>query len=367
MPKVMRAHKIRLYPNNKQATYFAKACGVARFTYNWGLENWKRQYEAGKKPTANGLSKEFNAIKRGEFPFVQEVTKYASQIAFAHLDKAFRNFFRRCKGGGAAGYPKFKKKGVKDSFSIGNDAFRVNGKKIRIPRLGWVRMAESLRLAGKIMSATISRKADRWFVSVLVEIDVPDSESQASGAVGVDLGLKKLATLSDGTVFENPRLYAVYARKLRKAHKDLARKKKGSKNRQKAKDNLAKLYYKIQCISQDSLHKMTRYVASNYKTVCIEDLDIASMMGRKAFNRALASASLGEILRQLTYKAGDVRIVDRYFPSTKLCPECGGLNNLSLGERAYRCNCGYGPVDRDLHAAKNILAQGLGEVKPVET
>jgi putative transposase len=187
------AHKIRLEPTCKQESYFMRACGTARFAYNWALSQWITQYKAGLKPSGYSLKKEFNAIKGTQFPWVYEVTKYACQQPFIFLQKAFNNFFK-----GHARYPTFKKKGVHDSFYIGNDHIQIKGKSIRLPRLGWVKMREEVRFKGEVKSATISRIADKWFVSLQIQFEdhQPPCENQAS--VGVDLGVKTLATLFDG-------------------------------------------------------------------------------------------------------------------------------------------------------------------------
>ena len=194
---MLRAHKIRLYPNDKQVTYFAKACGTARFAYNWGLAEWKRRYEAGEPVNEGILRKELNAIKREQFPWMLEVTKCAPQLAIKNnLNSAFRNFFRCLKQGKQVGFPKFHKKGVNDSFTLSNDQFQVRDKSVKIPNLGWVRLAENLRFNGKLLSATISRTADKWFISI--QIEMPDSEIpvRENQVAGVDLGISNLATLS---------------------------------------------------------------------------------------------------------------------------------------------------------------------------
>ncbi len=175
--EITLGHKIRLNPNKQQVEYFNKACGTARFTYNWGLAEWKRQYEAGLKPSGLALKKDFNAIKQEQFPWTYEVTKYASQQPFIQLQTAFIKFFK-----GDAKYPVFKKKGIHDSFYIGNDQFRIEGKKIRIPNLGWVRMAECLGYNGKMLNAVVSRTADKWFVSIniLMNLKVQKIEQNRS-------------------------------------------------------------------------------------------------------------------------------------------------------------------------------------------
>lgn len=356
-----RSHVIRLNPNNKQVTYFEKACGCQRFVYNWGLSAWKKSYEEGNKPTGRGLKKQFNGIKHTEYPWIAEVTKCVVDTAFENLNTAFRNFFRTKNG---KTYPKFHKKGVKDSFTIDNTKFVVDGRKIRIPKLGWVRMTEELRFNGKIMSATIKRRADRWFVSIAVEVaDV--SESQASGVVGVDLGIKTLATLSDGTVFENPKTYYRYDKQLRRAQKSLSRKKKGSKNRAKAKLKLSKIHYRISCVVGDYIHKMVRHVANNYHTVVLEDLNVKGMLRNRHLSKAVSRSNFHKIRQLLQYKCGDIRLVDRFYPSSKTCSSCGKVKDMPLRLRTYDCECGLS-LDRDLNAALNILRAGCSDVKPVE-
>jgi len=357
-----RSHVIQLSPNNQQATYFEKACGCQRFAYNYGLAAWKTEYEAGNRPTGRGLKKQFNAIKHTEYPWIAEVTKCAVDSAFENLNTAFRNFFRAKSG---KTYPKFHKKGVKDSFTVDNTKFTIDGRRIRIPKLGWVRMTEELRFNGKLMSATVKKRAGKWFVSIAVETaDV--SESQASGAVGVDLGIKTLATLSDGTVFENPKTYYKYDKQLRRTQKSLSRKKKGSKNRAKTKLKLSRFHYRVGCIVDDHIHKMTRYVADNYHTVVLEDLNVKGMLKNRRLSKAVSRSNFHKVRQFLRYKCGDVRFVDRFYPSSKTCSACGRIKNMPLHLRVYDCECGLS-LDRDLNAARNILRAGCPDVKPVET
>jgi len=187
------SHKIQLQPTCKQAHYFRKACGIARFVWNHALAEWQRQYAAGQKPSGFSLKKAFNAIKPSAFPWMYEVTKYASQQPFIHLQTSFTRFFK-----GVSRYPKFKKKGVHDSFYIGNDHIQVKGKHIRLPKLGWVKMREALRFSGKVESATVSRVADKWFVSLHVQLREAPVPCESQARVGVDVGIKQLATLFDG-------------------------------------------------------------------------------------------------------------------------------------------------------------------------
>jgi len=241
---MMLAHRIALRPNNAQTTYLSRAAGTARFAYNWALAEWKRRYATWKldntraKPTQQSLRRQLNAIKREQFPWMLEVTKNAPQMAIIQLGQAFNNFFA-----GRARYPQFRRKGIHDRFSLTNDQFAIDGKRIRIPHLGWVRMRESLRFTGKMLSATVSRVADRWYVSIAVDTHdsshLPKAENQ--GTVGVDLGVSSLATLSTGEKIEGPKPHKALLKRIRRLSRSLSRKQKGSNNRRKARHRLSRL------------------------------------------------------------------------------------------------------------------------------
>ena len=177
------SHKIELSANNKQSTYFSKACGTARFAYNWALNEWKNQYILGLKTNEMALRRQLNSIKKEQFPWMLEVTKNAPQMAIINLGEAFKRFFK-----GISKYPQFKKKGHSDSFSLTNDQFKLSENKIKIPHLGWVKLCEKLRFSGKIISATISRIAQKWFVSITVETNFIPQITENQGVVGIDLG-----------------------------------------------------------------------------------------------------------------------------------------------------------------------------------
>ena len=372
---MLRSHKIALDPNKQQATYFSKASGVARFAYNWGLAEWKRQYEAGEKPTQASLRRQLNAIKREQFPWMLEVTKNAPQMALIHLGDAFQRFFR-----GDAKYPAFKKKGIHDSFALTNDQFAVRDKRIRIPNLGWVRMREVLRFSGKIISATISRKADKWLVSITVDTEEMPPMCENQAIVGVDLGVNRLATLSDGTFVTGAKPHRILLNRLRRLSRTLSRKQKGSKNRAKAKLKLAKLHAKVANIRNDELHKLTTSLASQYGVVVIEDLNVKGMMANHRLARAVGDMGFHEFQRQLVYKTamrgGQLIIADRWFASSKICSKCGTKQeSMPLSIREWTCSeCGT-YHDRDLNAAKNLMKLAVSstvtacgeDVKPAHT
>ncbi len=366
------AHKIRLYPNNKQKTYFKKACGVARFAYNWALARWNERYEAGEKPNESELRKELNSIKKTEFPWMLEVTKCAPQQAIKDLGKAFSNFFK-----GKAGHPKLHRKFANDSFGISNDQCSVSGKSIRIPNLGKVRMAEELRFDGKIMNVTISRHADKWFVAIQVELQdyYPDSKSAGceNQAAGVDLGVKDLATVSDmagSRKISGSKPLKKLKAKMRRLSKSLSRKQgassgeKKSKNFAKAQKQLSRLHYRIGCIREDETHKLTTELAYHYPAIGIEDLNVKGMMANHKLAKAVSDMSFFEFRRQLEYKSGisGARIVvaDKWYPSSKTCSCCGHkLDELKLSVREWECpKCGT-HHDRDVNAATNLRNRAL--------
>ena len=356
------AHKIALDPNNLQATYFARASGTARFAYNWALAEWQRQYEACKadsslpKPSQMALRRQLNGIKREQFPWMLDVTKNAPQMAIIQLGAAFKNFFA-----GRAQYPKFRKKGLQDRFSLTNDQFSIGGSRIRIPNLGWVRMRETLRFTGKIMSATVSRVADKWFVSLTV--DTPDSlplpKAENQGAVGVDLGVSALATLSTGESIAGPKAHKALLCRLQRLSRSVSRKAKGSENRKKAKVKLSRLHARIGNIRKEGLHQLTTDLTRRFHTIGIEDLNVRGMVKNRHLSRAVSDRGFFEFRRQLDYKAaqrgGVVIVADRWYPSSKTCSACGHkLEALPLSVREWTCpECGS-VHDRDVNAAINL-------------
>ena len=355
------AHKIALKPNNIQKTYFSRASGTARFAYNWALAEWNKQYSASKddpsqpKPSQVALRRQLNAIKHEQFPWMLEVTKNAPQMAIIQLGTAFKNFFA-----GTAAYPTFRKKGVHDRFTVTNDQFQVDGSRIRIPNLGWVRMRETLRFAGKIMSATISRVADRWFVSITVDTslsNLPRAENQ--GAVGVDLGVSVLATLSTGERIMGPKAHKAALLRLKRLSRSLSRKTKGSNNRKKAQMKIARLHAKISNIRKDGLHKLTTDLTRRFDTIGIEDLNVKGMMKNRRLSRAIGDMGFYEFRRQLNYKAGfrgnAIVVAERWFASSKICSACDcKVESLPLSVRVWTCSSCNTLHDRDVNAANNL-------------
>jgi putative transposase len=371
---VVRGYQTELDLTNEQRTACLKHAGASRFAYNWGLSRSQEIYRAtGKRAWAIDLHRELNALKKTDFPWMYEVSKCAMQEALRDLDNAFKHFFRRLalkkqgKLKGKVGFPKFKKR----SKAIGS--FRLTGAihvfedAVQLPRLGRLRLHEHgyIPTGAKVLSATVSEKAGRWFVSVQVlsrEQDKP--VSTATSAVGVDLGIKTLATLSDGTTFENPRALKHAQKKLRRLERAKSRRKKGSKNRNKARKAIAAVHGRIANIRKDATHKLTSHLATQYALVAIEDLHVAGMLKNHKLAQAVSESNFGEIRRQLEYKAAwhgtHLVTIDRFYPSSKTCSVCGHVKTeLSLSERVFVCEvCGLA-LDRDHNAALNLLNEAL--------
>jgi len=363
---MLLAHRIRLDPNNVQATYLARAAGTARFAYNWALAEWQRLYEACKadsalpKPSEAALRRQLNAIKREQFPWMLEVTKNAPQLAIMQLGRAFENFFSK-----RANYPVFRKKGRDDRFSLSNDQFRVEDRHIRIPKLGWVRMREALRFTGRIVSASIARVAGHWYASITVDTpDLPLPPAENQGAVGVDLGITALATLSTGEKFAGPKALRALLERLRRLSRAVSRKVKGSRNRAKDRLKLSKLHARIASIRRDSLHQLSTSLTRRFHTIAIEDLNVKGMLANGRLARAIADMGWSELRSQLVYKSawrgGQVIVADRWYPSSKTCSGCGyRLKALDLRTRQWACpDCGV-LHDRDVNAAINLKSMAV--------
>ena len=366
------AHKIRLVPTPKQEAYFRRACGTARFTYNWALAEWKQQYAAGAKPNGVALKKQFNAIRREQYPWTYEVHRDCTARAFDHLQEAFRNFFRRVKAGGKPGYPRFKKKGrSRDSFYIANDCFSVAVKYAKLPFVGAVKTREPLRWTGKITGGTVRREADSWFLVVQVDVGEFRRPRTADGIVGVDLGIATTVTLSTGEKIDGPKALRAAMQRLQRLSRQHARKWKGSKNREKASAKLARLHRRIANIRMDWLHKVTTRLCRENQAIGIEDLNVQRMIRERGFGRSISDEAFGEFRRQLTYKApiydDEVHVADRFYASSKTCSDCGEVvAMLPLSVREWACAACGSVHDRDENAAINLVPRATGEVTPVE-
>jgi putative transposase len=367
MSIIQRAYKTELDLNNEQITACKQHAGAARWAYNWGLARKQEAYRAtGKSPSAIDLHRELNALKQTQVPWMYEVSKCAPQEALRNLDRAFAQFFRRAtlkqqgKLRGKLGYPtrKSKKRGL-GSFRL-TGAIVVFPDAIQLPRLGRLRLKERgyLPADAKILSATVSAQARHWYVSVLVEQEHIVS-ANSGPAVGVDLGVKQLATLSDGTVEPNPRHLKQRLRKIKRCQRTVSRRRKGGCNHQKAVRRLTRLQRTVANQRANTLHHLTSRLAKTKSVVVMEDLNVSGMLKNHHLAQAIGDVGFGTFRRQLTYKAAwygcRVVVASRWEPSSKTCSGCGWVDaDLTLAERVFHCEaCGL-VLDRDLNAAINL-------------
>ena len=380
---VQLSHRIALIPTVDQSRYFGMASGTARFTWNWALAEWNRQFDAGQKPTAASLKKEFNAIKYKEYPWLTDIHRDAHAEPFTNLAKAWVKFFRDLREGAPAHAPVFKKKGkCRDSFYVANDKFKVNGTEITLPIVGKVQMTEELRFKGKILGLTVSRSANKWFASIQVEMLEEQALRKRTGhnTEGVDLGITAAAALSTGEKLIAPKPLKAVLRRLRIRARGLSRKlesakvrigikpgqkiPKGTKlpvsnNRKKVAAVLAKTHYRIACIRSGFTHKLTSCLCRENQALGLEDLNVKGMLKNHRLARAISDVGMGEFSRQVKYKARlygtKLVIADRWFPSSKMCSICNFVHSeLKLSDRTWSCpNCGT-THDRDINAAKNL-------------
>ncbi len=364
---IFRAYKTELDPNNVQQSTFVQCCGTARFVFNWGLGDRIERYKRDEKTNMYEQKRRFNALKGTEYPWLESIPYAITTSAFRNLDTAYQNFFRRIKQGKEkAGFPHFKsRKNGLGNFTV-RGSLIIERDRVRMPNIGWVRLKEEgyLPPSGvKILSMTVSEQAHRWFVSVQVEQEIPDPKPAVNKPLGIDVGLKSLAVLSNGKTFNNPKATARYAKKLARLNRELCRRKKGSKNREKSKQKIARLHFKIANIRKHALHQVSDYVTAKTKpsVVVLEDLNVKGMMANHHLAKSLADASFAELSRQIQYKAQwqgiDIVLAGRFYPSSKTCSACGEKKPyLALSERTFVCpSCGN-IIDRDLNAALNLAA-----------
>src|ERR1035437_1486708 len=293
------AHRIALDPTDKQRVYFARAAGCARFVWNLALEEWNRLYaETGKTPNASEIKKTFNEFKYDAFPWMAGIHRDAHAQPFANLQKAFAGFFKK-----TSNRPKFHKLGRKDSFYVANDKLGVAGRRIRLPVIGWVRTREDLRFKGKITGATVGRTADRWFVSIQVEVGEAKRSRVGSGVVGVDVGISSALALSTGEKIRAPKPLRKALRNLRRLSRKMARQTLGGKNWKKTKAKLARVHARIANVRRDFWHKVTTRLCRENQAIGIETLNVKGMCANRKLARALSDVAIGIFRPMLEYKS----------------------------------------------------------------
>ena len=339
----------------------AQHCGYARVAYNAALSSFKSGLDDGNWKTLYDIKKEFNAKKRDIFPWCDAMSQNASKNAIHNFSDAISRW-----RSGQNRFPVPKNRSGKQSYQAdnGTDSVQIHKKRVKLPVIGWVRMREELRWTGEIGRVVVSRKDDKWFVSILVRTDDANTMVQMSllddkPAVGVDVGINTLATCSDGTKYENPRPLKVHQRKLRRANKTLSRKEYLSNNWRKAKRRLASVHYRISCIREESHHKASTAIVRKASRMGIETLNVSGLLKNRKLAKALSDSALSRFLTMLKYKAErrgiPITEAAMFFASSQTCSSCGSKKSeLNLRERIYHCDeCGF-TCDRDVNAAINL-------------
>ena len=360
--KQKRAYQYRFYPTSEQEHLLARTFGCVRYIYNWALRMrsdayYQNQQRIGYHETSAQLT-----LRKKQTPWLNEVPSVPLQQALSHLDRAFRNFFE-----GRADYPIFKKRHGQQSASYVASAFKWDGQHLTLAKMETplaIHWSRPLPQGCKPTTVTVHKDtAHRYFVSILIEEEIKPYEVVAS-QVGLDLGLKSMVITSEGHSHGNPKFFHKEEKKLARAQRNLSKKKKGSKNRAKARVKVARLHARIADRRRDYQHKLSTQLIRENQTICIESLQVKNMLKNHCLAKSISDVGWGELIRQVEYKAvwfGRRLIkIDKFYPSSKRCSHCGHvLESLSLDIREWICpECGA-HHDRDINAAKNVLAAGL--------
>lgn len=352
--------KIRIYPTNKQAQSIAVQFGYARFVYNNALATSQELYRA----TGKGLNYHEMAIRlpklKKELEWLKDADSQVLQQSLQHLSRAFENFFAR-----RGKYPRFKSKHCRQSIQY-PQRVKINGSRIYLPKVGWVKCVVHREIVGRMKTVTVSRNAcGQFFASILTDNDAAMPEVSAKGkAIGIDVGLTHLAITSNGSKFDNPRHISKAARNLKRKQQSMSRKVKGSNSRNKARKLVAKAHERIFCARKDYLHKLSRKIVNENQVIAVETLNVKGMTKNHKLAKAISDASWGTLVNFLEYKsarAGKAFVkINRWFPSSNCCSTCGAVcDKLPLNVRLWTCHhCGT-VHDRDINAAINIRDEGL--------
>ena len=368
-----KAYKFRIYPNDEQKELLNKSFGCARFVYNYYLD---LSIKEGYKNSNTYINDYVNKLKY-EYPFLTEIDSIIIRQSIFNLEDSYKRFFQNSNG-----YPKFKSKYSKNSYTTSavfrnykgknycNIELDLTNRMIKLPKLKWVKARgyRNLKMInGKVVRATISREANgKYYVSLLYQ--VPELENKKyikTSIVGIDLGIKKLLTLSDGITYDNNRYILKYEKRIKRLQRELSRKVKSSKNYYKCKQKLAILYSKLKNARNYYLHKITKQITDNYDIVVCEKLQTKKMLQNKNLSKKIMDVSFYEIIRQLQYKSKwkshEFYQVDTYYPSSQICSVCNNIDKTykDLSIREYECCSCHNKLDRDLNSSINIMFEGL--------
>lgn len=360
---MLKGYKYRIFPTETQKDQLQRCFGVSRLVYNLGLETKIVAYAQRKKSISKyDLIKQLPELKK-EFGFIKECPSQSLQTALINLDKTYQNFFK-----GKGQFPKFKNRYSKQSLAF-PQGYKISFKKntIELPKLKTVSVDFHREFRGTPKTVTLSKDiTNKYYISVLVDNNtvVKQKPIKHDNAVGVDFGIKDLAITSDGVVFENKNHYKSHQKRLRIEQRSLARKQKGSINRQKQKLKLSLLHEKIRNQRKDQLHKISKNLVDNYDTIVLEDLNISGMVKNRCLARAISDMGWRELRTMIEYKSEwygkNLLTIGRFRPSSKVCSNCGNYKkDLKISDRTYDCDKCNNSIDRDLNASLNIKNFGI--------
>ena len=373
-----QAFKFELMPNGEQIRRINQFCGCARFVFNNALDGQKQAYEADNQ-TQFSYTKIANQLPQWKkvFPWLEDCYSQVLQQSLKDLDSAFKNFFKK-----RSGFPKFKKKGIKERIRFPQGCkLEQHNNRLYLPKIGWVRYRNSRNVVGEIKNVTVSKKCGRFFVSIQTELEYEVPKHQG-GAIGIDMGIARFATLSNGEYFEPLNAFKTYKGKLAKLQRQLKNKIKFSKNWQKLQAKIAKLHHKIANCRKDFLHKISSHISKNHAMIYVEDLQVSNMSKsakgtveqpgtnvaqKSGLNRAILDQGWGEFRRQLEYKSawrGGVLVAVPPHNTSRTCPCCGHTDKENrLTQAKFECvECGY-CNNADVVGALNILERGRATVQ----
>lgn len=371
---IRKAFRYRLKPSKEQLQAFVNFSGACRYIYNRGLAERKQAYEQnGKGITYYEQNNACAKLKtQEETKWLKEVHSQILQQSLKDLDQAFSHFFRRVKGGQVAGYPKFKSKGIRDSFRY-PQGVKIQDNRVYLPKIGWVKFKKSREIQGTLKQTTVSREGDAWYVSFscIVEMSDPPKVSVQEGkAIGIDVGLTHYGVCAIGKnnqrlIIKPPKFLKTLLPRLRVLSRRLSKKQKGSQNWKKAKRKLAKLHAKVRHARENFAHQLSNIIVKSHDIICVENLDIKAMLENKKHKlaRSISDAGWRQFLSYLKYKTQEKGKYfvegEKYFPSTQLCSSCQHRQKMELGERVFCCKNCHLKIDRDYNSAITIKAAGM--------
>lgn len=365
-----KAYKYRLVPNKEQEVLFAQYAGCARYVYNRALADYKKAQENDiKRPSYSDAANKLPFMKADEETiWLKDVHSQVLQQSIMDLYKGIKKFFKERDDNPFIGFPKFKRKGKKESFRFPQN-IKIMGNKVYLPKIGWVKFRNSRSIEGMLKQAVIKKEAIHWYITIFAEVEMATAQVPIidEGAIGIDLGLTSFVALSTEEEVEAPVFLRKHLAKLKHLYRELSRKKKFSNNWKKCVAKIQRLHIRIKNLRGDFLHKLSTLLSKNHGVVCVENLNIKGMVKNRRLARSISDAGWGKFVSFLEYKCdwnGKHFVkVPRHFPSSQLCSNCGNKQKMPLSERVYRCqNCPL-ELGRDINASKNIRMAGLDILK----